>query len=122
MNTSSRDWIEEAHLRLEDERALYERGRNARAVSASYYALLAAGKGLLLTAGVIIDSHKALRVHLGKEFIRHGKLSSDTASFVDELYKDRLMADYELRPFASETATRAIEEVQTCIEQLENHL
>lgn len=33
---------------------------------------LAAGKGLLLTASVTIDSHKALRVHLDKEFIRHG--------------------------------------------------
>lgn len=80
------------------------------------------GKGLLLTVGAVIDSHKALRVHLGKEFIRHGKVSSDTAAFVDELYKNRLMADYELKSFSRETAAHTMEEGEAHIEQFENHL
>lgn len=110
MSTAS-DWMEEADHRLDDARVLRERGRHARAISASYYAVLAAGKGALKTEGVQISSHKALRVHLGKVFIRHGDLPDDTAAFIEELYKDRLRADYELVSFPEETASHVIAEV-----------
>jgi uncharacterized protein (UPF0332 family) len=100
--------MDEAYLRLEDAEMLHDRDRHARAVSACYYAVLAAGKGALKAEDVNISSHKALRVHLGKEFIRHGHLPDDTAAFVDELYKRRLRADYELAEFATSTVSNLI--------------
>jgi uncharacterized protein (UPF0332 family) len=103
--------MDEAYLRLEDAEMLHERDRHARAISSCYYAVLAAGKGALKTEGVEISSHKALRVHLGKVFIRHGDLPDDTAAFIEELYKDRLQADYELVSFSEETASNVIAEV-----------
>jgi uncharacterized protein (UPF0332 family) len=105
---AARAWTDEAYLRLEDAEILHERERHARAVSACYYAVLAAGKGALKAEGGDISSHKALRVHLGKEFIRHGYLPDDTAAFVDELYKRRLRADYELAEFSVGTTSDVI--------------
>ncbi|MEF8794968.1 MAG: HEPN domain-containing protein [Salinivenus sp.] len=103
--------MEEAYHRLDDARVLRERDRHARAISSSYYAVLAAGKGALKAEGMEVSSHKALRVHLGKVFIRHGDLPDDTAAFIEELYKDRLQADYELVSFPEETASNVIAEV-----------
>jgi len=115
MNTAL-DWMREAHRRLDDAEVLHERDRHARSISACYYAVLAAGKGILKAEGVEIGSHKALRVHLGKVFIRHGDLSEDTAAVVEELYKNRLRADYELAQFSSETASSVIAEVEVRLE------
>jgi uncharacterized protein (UPF0332 family) len=118
MSTAS-EWMDEAYHRLDDARILRERDRYARAISACYYAVLAAGKGALKAEGVQVSSHKALREHLGKEFIRHGKLPDDTAAFIEELYKDRLRADYELVSFSEETASNVIAEVSERIRRFE---
>jgi uncharacterized protein (UPF0332 family) len=118
MSATPQDWFEEATRRAEDAAVLHERGRNARAVSASYFAVFVAGKGLLLTVGVRIDSHKALRVYLGKEFIRHGQLPSDTAAFIDDLYKRRLQADYELETVSSSDVSRTLSRVRNLIRKL----
>ena len=106
-------WMDEAHSRLNDVWMLHGRDRHARAISADYYAVLAAGKGALKTEDVEVSSHKALRVHLGKVFIRHGDLPEDTAAFVEELYKDRLRADYELADFSSDTALDVTVEMES---------
>ena len=109
--STAREWMDEADRRLDDAEMLHERGRYARAISACYYAVLAAGKGALKAKGVEVSSHKALRVHLGKVFIRHGDLPNDTAAFLEELYKDRLQADYELAGFSAEDSSGVIAEV-----------
>lgn len=117
--SSARAWMDEAYLRLEDAEMLHERNRYARAMSACYYAVLAAGKGALKAERVEISSHKALRVHLGKVFIRHGDLPDDTAAFIEELYKDRLRADYELVAFFEEATSKIIAEVRERIRRFE---
>jgi uncharacterized protein (UPF0332 family) len=110
--STAHEWMDEAFHRLNDAEALHERNRHARSISACYYAVLAAGKGALKAKGVSISSHKALRVYLGKVFIRHGDLSEDTAAFIEELYKDRLQADYELAEFPADAASGMIAEVR----------
>ena len=116
MNTAL-DWMREAHRRLDDAEVLHERDRHARSISACYYAVLAAGKGALKTEGVEVSSHKALRIHLGKVFIRNGDLPDDTAAFVEDLHKDRLRADYELASFSPDAASRKVAEVGERIDQ-----
>lgn len=115
--STSHEWMEEAYRRLDDAEVLHERDRHARAISACYYAVLAAGKGVLKMEGVEVSSHKALRIHLGKVFIRNGALPDDTAAFVEDLYKDRLRADYELASFSPGAAFRKIAEVGERIDQ-----
>lgn len=51
-------------------------------------------------------------MYLGKVFIRHGDLSEDTAAFIEELYMDRLQADYELAGFSADAASGMIAEVR----------
>ena len=120
--STAHEWMNEAVQRLGDAELLHERGRYARSVSACYYAVLAAGKGALKRRGVDISSHKALRVHLGRVFIRHGDLPDDTAAFIDELYKDRLQADYELASFDADTTADEIVEVRERIEDFSDLL
>ena len=99
--TTAQAWMDEASLRLADAEMLHERNRHARAVSACYDAVLAAGNGALKAEGVDVSSQKALRVRLGKVFIRHGDLPEDTAAFIERVYKDRRRADYELVSFST---------------------
>jgi uncharacterized protein (UPF0332 family) len=75
VSASVQDWIEEGALRLGDARRLLDRGRNSRAVSAAYYAVHAAGKGLLLAVEGIdeLASHDALYKLLSQHFVRDGK-------------------------------------------------
>lgn len=115
--STAHEWMDEAYRRLGDAEVLHERDRHARAISACYYAVLAVGKGVLKTEGVEISSHKALRIHLGKVFIRNGDLPDDTAAFVEDLYKDRLRADYELTSFSRDTASEKIAEVRERADQ-----
>jgi hypothetical protein len=55
-------------------------------------------------------------------FIRHGDLPDDTAAFIDELYKDRLQADYELASFDADTTADEIVEVRERIEDFSDLL
>lgn len=116
--STAHEWMDEAYRRLDDAEALHERARHARAISACYYAVLAVGKGALKTEGVEISSHKALRVHLGKVFIRDGDLPDDTAVFLEDLYKDRLRADYELASFSRHTASEKVADVRKRLDWL----
>lgn len=50
--TTAQAWMDEASLRLADAEMLHERNRHARAVSACYDAVLAAGNGALKAEGV----------------------------------------------------------------------
>lgn len=115
--STAREWMNEAFRRIDDADMLYERDRYARSISACYYAVLAAGKAGLKTEGVEISSHRALRVHLGKVFIRHGVLPADTAAFLETLYKDRLQADYELTAFSASKASTVIADTRNCTDR-----
>lgn len=55
-------------------------------------------------------------MYLGKVFIRHGELPDDTAAFVEDLYKNRLRADYELASFSQDAASKEIAEVRERID------
>mgnify|MGYP002763113107 CR=1 FL=1 len=69
------------------------------------------------TAGVEASSHQALRVPRGRGFVRNGDLPDDTAAFVEDLYKDRLRADYELASFSPDAASRKVAKVGERIDQ-----
>ena len=114
-------WIEEAALRLTDARLLLRRDRNGRAVSAAYYAVHAAGKGLLLTVEEGIDeltSHDALRRLLGKHFVRTGQLPDDTASRIQKRSEGRQAADYDLRSYDAAEARRQLDDADALIDRL----
>lgn len=120
--SSSRDWVEEARLRLEDGRLLLERDRERRALSAAYYALHAAGKGGLLSVGVEINTHTALYKQLSKHFVRSGQLPEETASLIQDLYAKRLAADYDLRSFSAQEVRRMLDRVERLIDHIETLL
>jgi len=120
VNSPPEDWIEEAALRLTDARLLLRRDRNGRAVSAAYYAVHAAGKGLLLTVEGIdeLTSHDALRRLLGKHFVRTGQLPHDTASRIQKRSEGRQAADYDLRSYDAAEARRQLDDADALIDRL----
>lgn len=116
----SQGWISEARLRLEDALLLCRRKRHARSISACYYASHAATKGLLLHRHIEVRSHDAIISQLSLYYVRGGVLPSETASWLDRLYKDRLSADYECQGFTFAQATRAIRTTRSFIASAEN--
>jgi len=119
VSASAQDWIEEGALRLGDARRLLDRGRNSRAVSAAYYAVHAAGKGLLLTVEGIdeLASHDALYKLLSQHFVRDGKLPDDTASRIQELLEERLAADYDLARYDVAEARSRLDDAEALIDR-----
>lgn len=97
---------------------MFRHERNARAIAAAYYALLAAGKGCLLTVGVAVHSHRALRIHLGKQFVRHGTLPPDLIATIETAHKDRQAADYDLESFSDDVTQQRINTARERIREM----
>lgn len=117
---SPQDWLDEAALRLEDARALLDRGRSGRAVSAAYYAVHAAGKGVLLTTEVEeLRSHRALVGLVGYHFVRLGQLPGDTTSVIKNLQEKRSGADYNLASYDTIEARDRLGDAETLVERFE---
>ena len=119
MNDTSEEWLAEAFQRLGDARSLLRRERQARAVSAAYYAVHAAGKGALMKVEVAeLSSHNALYKMLAYHFIRPGALPGDTAGFIQDLYDERAAADYDLRRYGTPEAQAWLDDAEALIDRL----
>lgn len=119
---ASAGWIEEARLRLDDATHLLEREREARAVSAAYFACHAAGRGLLQSVDVQVRTHSGLRNRIGYHFVRVGQCTPDVTRWLAELEQVRQEADYDLRTFERNEAERCLAEAQRCVEELASAL
>lgn len=120
--TQPERWMEEAHLRLDDARNFLERGRRARAVSATYFACHAAGGGVLRSEDVQARTHSGLRNRIGYHFVREGQCVPEVTQWLAELEQVRQEADYDLRAFGREEAEDYLSEAHRCIEELETVL
>jgi uncharacterized protein (UPF0332 family) len=66
------------------------------ALSRTYYAILHAARAVLLSEGVRVSSHKAVRRLFGQYLIKTDKLSKKYATILAEEQDDRYLADYDV--------------------------
>lgn len=65
-------------------------------ISRSYYAVLHAAKALLLSKGVEVSSHDAVKRLFGLHIIKTGVVNKDFGMILREEQDDRIRADYDV--------------------------
>ena len=116
--------IEKAEEAYEDAAHLFESRRSYNgAANRAYYAMFHAEKALLLTCGILGDSHKHVHTQLSKEFVKEGKLSNDTGRTIDYVQKIRNIADYSGQKSATkEDVEKVLAELKCFMEQVKELL
>jgi len=97
------------------ENALY-----SDSLSRSYYAVLHAARAALLTQGVRVTSHEAVKRLFGLHLIKAGLLSTELAVSIRREQDDRFLADYDVtfEPGAEQTQER-VRESRTFLNSIE---
>lgn len=75
---------------------LFDEGLLEDALSRSYYAILHAARAVLLSQGVRVKTHKAVRRLFGQHLIKTGKVDPLYATILAEEQDDRYLADYDV--------------------------
>ena len=129
MMLEDKDLIEMIRINLEKAEEAYEdailllkpresrRGYNGVA-NRAYYAMLHAEKALLLTRGILGEKHKHVHTQLSNQFVKEGKLPSDTARNIDYVQEIRHVADYsDNRSATKEEVEAALSKTKSFMEQ-----
>lgn len=103
--------IGRARQSLQAAELLYDNGLFSDSLSRSYYAILHAARAALLTQGVRVNSHEAVKRLFGMHLVKPGLLSAELAISIRQEQDDRFLADYDVtfEPAAEQTEERVIE-------------
>ena len=75
---------------------LCENGLYSDSLSRSYYSILHSARAALLTQGVRVTSHEAVKRLFGMHPVKPGLLSADLAVSIRKEQDDRFLADYDV--------------------------
>ena len=116
--------LEKAEEAYEDAVLLYESRRSCNgAANRAYYAMFHAEKALLLTRGILGDSHKHVHSQLSNQFVREGKLPDDTGRNIRLVENIRYIADYSGQESVSmEDVEKVLTKTKSFIEQVKGLL
>ncbi len=93
------------------------------AISRAYYAIFHAASAVLLSEGITVESHSALKTMFGLRFIKAGKIDKKYAKYLSKLKDERENGDYDIfTSFEREDAVEAIEEAKAFVEAMKEFL
>lgn len=100
--------ITRARQSLQAAELLCENALFSDSLSRSYYAILHAARAALLTQGVRVNSHEAVKRLFGMHLVKPGLLPVDLAVSIRQEQDDRFLADYDVtfEPGAEQTEER----------------
>lgn len=103
--------LEASGRELQDARTLLEAGSPAGSVVHSYFAARHAAQALMLSQGEEPRSHSELHSRVNLRFVRTGRLSAETASWLSVLFAHRQSSTYDTAAvFTAEMARSALDE------------
>lgn len=87
---------------------LWENTLYSDSLSRSYYSILHAARAALLTQGVRVNSHEAVKRLFGLHLVKSGLLSAELAVSIRREQDDRFLADYDVtfEPGSEQTEER----------------
>ena len=116
----SRHRIEKARALLRDAEMLLREGSHESSANRSYYAILAAAKGLLILRGFDPESHDAAKTLLSREFIKTGLLPKEFGETYRSLHARRLDSDYgDFVEITAHDAKDSLSKAQTFVRTVE---
>ena len=93
------------------------------AISRAYYAMFHGASAVLLTEGVTVESHQALKTMFGLRFIKTGKIERRFGRSLNKLKDDRENGDYDVfTDFTDSDARSAINDAADFLEEMKRYL
>ena len=88
--------VERAGKALSAAKILFDSTLYEDSISRCYYSILHAAKAVLLTHGIRVESHDAVKRLFGREMIKSGLIEREYAIILREEQDERLLADYDV--------------------------
>jgi len=92
------------------------------AISRAYYAVFHAASAALLSEGITVETHSALKTMFGLHFINTGKIDKKFGRYLNELKDVRENGDYDIfTGFEKSDAEKAIAEAEEFIGAIKDY-
>lgn len=85
-----------ARKKISVARTLVSAGHHDDAISRAYYAAFHAASAVLLSEGITVESHQALKTMFGLRFVKTGKIGREYGRWLTDLKDDRENGDYDI--------------------------
>ena len=118
-----RNQVAKAEEKLQAAAALLEQKFADDAISRAYYAMFHAASAVLLSEGITVESHSALKTMFGLHFIKAGLIDKKYGKSLSKLKDERENGDYDIfTSFEVEDAQDALEEATAFVEAMKGFL
>jgi hypothetical protein len=115
--------MEKAREKLAAARSLARDEHHDDAISRAYYAMFHSASAALLSLGITVDSHGALKAMFGLHLVKTGEIGSEFGKSLSRLKDDRENGDYDIfTDFGADDAQRAIGEAEGFVAEMKRYL
>ena len=115
--------IAKAKEKLTAARSLAEASHNDDAISRAYYATFHAASAVLLSEGITVESHQALKTMFGLKFAQTGKIDRKYGKWLSRLKDERENGDYDIfTDFDAGDAGNAIKNAEAFVQEMVRYL
>jgi uncharacterized protein (UPF0332 family) len=115
--------INKSKEKVEAAKTLLKDGFVDDAISRAYYSMFHAASAVLLSEGITVDSHSALKNMFGLRFTKTGKIDKKFGRWLNRLKDERENGDYDIfTSFDDEDAKVDIEEAERFLEEMKRYL
>ncbi|MBI1869977.1 MAG: HEPN domain-containing protein [Chlamydiae bacterium] len=116
-------YFTKAQEKLEAAKTLFKTCAYDDAVSRAYYATYHAAQAILLTEGLIAETHQGLINLFGLHFVKTGKFEKKYGRFLSSLKDERENGDYSVYSSIDEMiASNAIKEAEDFVEEMKRFI
>jgi uncharacterized protein (UPF0332 family) len=115
--------IEKSREKLDAAKTLLREGFIDDAISRAYYSMFHAASAVLLSEGITVESHSALKTMFGLHLIKTGKIEKKYGQWLNKLKDERENGDYDIfTSFELADAKSGINEAQEFLEEMKRYL
>jgi uncharacterized protein (UPF0332 family) len=115
--------IEKSQEKLNAAKTLLKDGYIDDAISRAYYSMFHAASAVLLSEGITVESHSALKTMFGLHLVRTGKIDKKFSRWLNKLKDERENGDYDIfTSFEYADAQTDIEESEEFLAEMKKYL
>jgi uncharacterized protein (UPF0332 family) len=115
--------IEKSREKLDAAKTLLREGFIDDAISRAYYSMFHAASAVLLSEGITVESHSALKTMFGLHLIKTGKIEKKYGQWLNKLKDERENGDYDIfTSFELEDAKNGVNEAEEFLEEMRKYL
>ncbi len=115
--------IEKSQEKLNAAKTLLKDGFIDDAISRAYYSMFHAASAVLLSEGITVESHSALKTMFGLHLVRTGKIDKKFSRWLNKLKDERENGDYDIfTSFEYADAQTDIEHAEAFLAEMKRYL